>query len=45
VIARLPSRANVPVEKGKTHTFAIADRDLRFFDAETGISKNAGIGP
>lgn len=39
VIARLPSRANVSIDKGKTYAFAVAHRDLRFFDAETGKSK------
>jgi multiple sugar transport system ATP-binding protein len=36
VIARLPATVTTPLEDGETHEFAIHDRDLRFFDAETG---------
>jgi ABC-type sugar transport system ATPase subunit len=36
VIARLPATVTTPLEDGETHEFAIHDRDLRFFDAESG---------
>jgi multiple sugar transport system ATP-binding protein len=36
VIARLPSTVTTPLEAGDTREFAIHERDLRFFDAETG---------
>ena len=36
VIARLPATITVPLEDGHTRDFAVHQRDLRFFDAETG---------
>jgi multiple sugar transport system ATP-binding protein len=36
VIARLPATVTVPIEDGETHEFAVHERDLRFFDSETG---------
>jgi ABC-type sugar transport system ATPase subunit len=43
VIARLPATVTTPLEDGETHEFAIHDRDLRFFDAQTG--KRTGSSP
>jgi multiple sugar transport system ATP-binding protein len=36
VIARLPATVTTPLEAGEVHEFAVPERDLRFFDAETG---------
>lgn len=36
VIARLPATVTTPLEAGETREFAIHERDLRFFDADTG---------
>jgi hypothetical protein len=36
VIARLPATVTTPIEDGETREFAVHERDLRFFDAETG---------
>jgi multiple sugar transport system ATP-binding protein len=36
VIARLPATVTTLVEAGQTYEFAVHQRDLRFFDAETG---------
>jgi multiple sugar transport system ATP-binding protein len=36
VIARLPATVTTPLEAGDVRDFAIHERDLRFFDAETG---------
>jgi ABC-type sugar transport system ATPase subunit len=36
VIARLPATVTTPLEAGETREFAVHERDLRFFDAETG---------
>jgi multiple sugar transport system ATP-binding protein len=36
VIARLPATVTVPLEGGDEREFAVHERDLRFFDAETG---------
>ncbi|HEX2031596.1 MAG TPA: ABC transporter ATP-binding protein [Actinomycetota bacterium] len=36
VIARLPATAETPIEVGESHEFAVHERDLRFFDAESG---------
>jgi ABC-type sugar transport system ATPase subunit len=36
VIARLPATVATPIEVGKAQEFAVHERDLRFFDAETG---------
>jgi multiple sugar transport system ATP-binding protein len=36
VIARLPATVDVPIGVGETRVFAAHERDLRFFDAQTG---------
>ncbi len=36
VIARLPATVTLPLEDGDEREFAIHERDLRFFDADTG---------
>jgi multiple sugar transport system ATP-binding protein len=36
VIARLPATVTMPLEGGESHEFAVHERDLRFFDADTG---------
>jgi multiple sugar transport system ATP-binding protein len=36
VIARLPATVTVPIDAGEVREFAAHERDLRFFDAETG---------
>jgi multiple sugar transport system ATP-binding protein len=36
VIARLPATITTPLEDGDKREFAVHERDLRFFDAETG---------
>jgi multiple sugar transport system ATP-binding protein len=36
VIARLPATVSTPIEAGEVRDFAVHERDLRFFDAETG---------
>jgi hypothetical protein len=36
IIARLPATVTTPIEGGETYEFAVHERDLRFFDAETG---------
>jgi multiple sugar transport system ATP-binding protein len=36
VIARLPATVSTPIETGHVHEFAVHERDLRFFDADTG---------
>jgi ABC-type sugar transport system ATPase subunit len=36
VIARLPATVTTPLEAGDAHEFAVHERDLRFFDAESG---------
>jgi multiple sugar transport system ATP-binding protein len=36
VIARLPATVTTPLEAGNVSEFAVHERDLRFFDAETG---------
>jgi multiple sugar transport system ATP-binding protein len=36
VIARLPATVATPIEVGDAREFAVAERDLRFFDADTG---------
>jgi multiple sugar transport system ATP-binding protein len=43
VIARLAATVTTPLEDGETHDFALHERDLRFFDAETG--KRTGAQP
>jgi multiple sugar transport system ATP-binding protein len=37
VIARLPATVTTPVEAGQTYEFAVHQRDLRFFDSESGL--------
>jgi multiple sugar transport system ATP-binding protein len=37
VIARLPATVTTPIEAGEVRDFAVHERDLRFFDAETGM--------
>ena len=41
VIARLPATVTVPLEDGDARDFAVHERDLRFFDAETGKQTDA----
>jgi multiple sugar transport system ATP-binding protein len=36
VIARLPATVTTPIEAGEVREFAVHEKDLRFFDAETG---------
>jgi multiple sugar transport system ATP-binding protein len=36
VIARLPATVSTPIEPGEVREFAVHERDLRFFDADTG---------
>jgi ABC-type sugar transport system ATPase subunit len=36
VISRLPSTVTTPLEGGDVREFAVHERDLRFFDAESG---------
>src|ERR687896_96946 len=36
VIARLPATVTAAIEAGETREFAVHERDLRYFDAETG---------
>jgi multiple sugar transport system ATP-binding protein len=36
VISRLPATVDTPIEPHETYEFAVHDRNLRFFDAETG---------
>jgi len=36
VIARLPATVATPIEIDETRRFAVHERDLRFFDADTG---------
>ena len=43
VIARLPATVTTPLEDGEDREFAIHDRDLRFFDSESG--KQTGARP
>jgi ABC-type sugar transport system ATPase subunit len=41
VIARLPATVTTPLEAGDQREFAVHERDLRFFDAETGERTSA----
>jgi multiple sugar transport system ATP-binding protein len=36
VIARLPATVSTPIEIDETRRFAVHERDLRFFDADSG---------
>ena len=42
-VARFPATAGVPVAVGATHDFAVPHRDLKRFDATTGLRISAGI--
>jgi multiple sugar transport system ATP-binding protein len=37
VIAKLPSTATVSIYQGENHEFVVREKDLKFFDAETGL--------
>jgi multiple sugar transport system ATP-binding protein len=37
VIARLPATVTAPIEAGEVREFRVHERDLRFFDAQTGM--------
>ncbi len=37
VVARLPGSITVPLEAGQTYPFAVATRDLRYFDKRSGL--------
>jgi multiple sugar transport system ATP-binding protein len=41
VIARLPATVATPIEIGTTRFFAVHERDLRFFDEQTGARTSA----
>jgi ABC-type sugar transport system ATPase subunit len=41
VIARLPATVTTPLEDGDVREFAVHERDLRFFDAESGDQTHA----
>jgi multiple sugar transport system ATP-binding protein len=41
VIARLPATVTAPLQEGEQHEFAVHERDLRFFDAESGKQTEA----
>jgi multiple sugar transport system ATP-binding protein len=41
VIARLPATVTSPIDAGEVREFAVAEQDLRFFDAKTG-ARTAG---
>jgi len=41
VIARLPATVTTPLEDGEVREFAVHERDLRFFDAESGEQTHA----
>ena len=43
VVARFPATVGVPVAVGATHDFAVPRRDLKRFDATTGLRIPAGI--
>ncbi|MFQ5914714.1 MAG: ABC transporter ATP-binding protein [Nitrospinota bacterium] len=36
-IAKLPSTVSIPLQSGECHEFAVARKDLRFFDRNTGL--------
>jgi len=42
VVARLPGSLTFPIEAGKSYPFAVAKRDLRRFDATSGLSSDRG---
>lgn len=37
VSSRLPANVTLPIESGKTYTFVMDRKDLKFFDSETGL--------
>ncbi len=37
VIADLPSTVTVPIQAGETYEFAVQEKDLKFFDQQTGL--------
>lgn len=37
VVARLPGHMDLPIEAGRTYTFAVAQADIRFFDRKSGL--------
>ena len=37
VVSRLPGSVSLPIEAGKTYTFAVSRDDLRFFDRNSGL--------
>ena len=37
VVARLPGHMDLPIEAGRTYTFAVARADIRFFDRKSGL--------
>ena len=41
VVARLPATVTVPIAAGERHEFAVARGQLRFFDAATGLRREA----
>lgn len=42
-VARFPVTVGLPVEVGATHDFAVPRRDLKRFDAATGLRIPAGM--
>ncbi|HXU65864.1 MAG TPA: ABC transporter ATP-binding protein [Casimicrobiaceae bacterium] len=42
VISRLPSTIALPIETGRRYDFAVRERDLKYFDRETGRRKPRG---
>jgi ABC-type sugar transport system ATPase subunit len=41
VVARLPATVTTPITAGERHEFAVAHDKLRFFDADTGLRREA----
>ncbi len=41
VVARLPATVTIPISAGERHEFAVAHDRLRFFDADSGLSREA----
>jgi multiple sugar transport system ATP-binding protein len=39
VVSRLPGSVTAPIEAGKTYPFAVATRDLRYFDKKSGLRR------
>ncbi len=40
VVSRLPGSVTVPLDAGRTYPFAVATRDLRYFDKESGLRRD-----